>query len=296
MSVKVTVLSGPNALPLTNSLASGGDRLFAFGGTDLKQTRDLKKFVLTEMELAVQAVFADGGEVWAGGTALARSTDGGTTFAPVTLPTTVAKLMGGIGGGIHAIAREGNGSIWLGGANGLLLCGTGGKFARVKALSKETVTRAVSTADGAVLITSNRGRVYTCAKRKATAARLATKGPLDGIAVTPRGTVVVVGDGTPLGPGAKSRSAVAFRSDDGGRTFKLAKVPKVPPFTSLACLPDGRLVAGGRADGVFVSNDDGATFTAVSHGIKNDRDFNSAVTHRGAVLLCGPGQALLRVE
>jgi photosystem II stability/assembly factor-like uncharacterized protein len=124
---------------------------------------------------------------------------------------------------------------------------------------------------------------------------VATKGPIYGAGVSPRGTVVVVGDGIPLGPGRKTAVGVAFRSEDGGKTFKPAQVPKVPPLLSIASLPDGRLVTGGEDDTLLVSTDDGQSFSAIRHAIKHDRHFASAVQFRGAVYATGPGQALVRI-
>jgi len=47
---------------------------------------------------------------------------------------------------------------------------------------------------------------------------------------------------------------------------------------------------------ILVSNDDGKSFAAITHAIKHDRAFASAVQFRDAVYATGPGQALVRIS
>ena len=296
-SLKVTNLREPTDFnDLANALAAGDDTLFFFGGTHFNRTTDGKTFTHAELDIGVRGVVAKGVDVWTCGTGLLRSTDGGQKFKPIALPAATAKLMSGFAGGLFAIAEDGDGWIWTGGADGLLLSGDGSKFMVVKGLAKEQVTCVIAGGDGgAAIIATNRGRVFLGKQRKVAPAKLATKGPIYGACVTPHGTVVLVGDATPLGPKRAAPVGVAFRSEDGGKTFNAAKAPKVLPLRSIASLPDGRLIAGGEADTLLVSNDDGESFSAIPHVIKHDRAFASAVLFRGAVYATGPGQALVRI-
>jgi hypothetical protein len=299
LTLKVTKLREPQTdfKDLSDTLAAGDDTLFLFGGTHFNRTTDGKKMAHAALDLAIRGVLAKGDEVWVCGTGLSRSNDGGQTFKSIALPAAAGKLMKGFAGGLHAVGADGDGAIWTGGADGLLLAGDGAKFAIVKGLAaKEQVTCIVAGGDGGTaIIATNRGGVYLGKRRKVAKAKLATKGPIYGASATPRGTVVVVGDGIPLGPGRKTAVGVAFRSEDGGKTFSAARVPKAPPLRSIASLPDGRLVVGGEEDALLVSDDDGKSFTAIAHTVKHERHFASAVAFRDAVYVTGPGHALARI-
>ncbi|MCC6332817.1 MAG: hypothetical protein IT380_02370 [Myxococcales bacterium] len=86
------------------------------GGTHFNRATDGKQFTHAELDIGVRGVLAKGADVWACGSGLLRSSDGGQRFNPIALPAGAAKLLIGFAGGLFGIAEDGDGSIWTGGA------------------------------------------------------------------------------------------------------------------------------------------------------------------------------------
>ena len=77
--------------------------------------------------------------------------------------------------------------------------------------------------------------------------------------VTEAGSLVVVG-----------LSGQIYRSTDRGKTFETIKCPVKGHLTGIDILADGRLVAVGDRGAVLVSDDDGASFKKLKHGLTSD--------------------------
>ena len=101
------------------------------------------------------------------------------------------------------------------------------------------------------------------------------KGHLSDACVTPRGTLIIVGSGAKW-------SAEIYRSEDAGATFKPVKVAKLAPLTTVAALPDGRLVAGGGTL-LLASTDDGKKWKQVP--TPDGVVFDQLCTHGHAVVV-----------
>lgn len=294
--MKVTELPKPEGLFL--HVAAGDETLFLTGGMELASSTDGTTFHRTELTLVAHALWSVGARVTVVGspTNVAHSVDGGRTFAPVALP--LAKSLPRSWGlqGLRAIAEHADGSLWVGGDDGILLTGTTRKLALVKGTgAKERVTCLAAVGD-AMFVGTNRAAAYLATRGKLAKCKLATKGPMYGVAVTRTGGVVVVGDGAPLGPGRKTALGVALRSSDGGATFQPAKVPKGPPLNAVVALPDGTIVACGDKGTLLASTDDGRSFSAISHDLEAQGAFDSAVVFRGAAYATGPTRELARIE
>ena len=209
--------------------------------------------------------------------------------------STIAEVTSGTDSCLYHIARADDGALWFGGDKGYLVRMVGKQLERIRGVTGKT--EKIRATPLGLLLPATSGLYVASGKR---VKKLGLAKPVNDVAVTPAGTIVAVG--------VKNS---AFRSTDGGKTFRPAKLPAfkqakgkhlerpywvdtTTDLMTVAVLPDGRVVIGGDQGVILASCDDGATFRTVPHQIFDGGLYGSAV-FRAAVYLVGANNAVIRV-
>lgn len=263
-----------------SSLYSDGTSALMIGFSGLHRSADFKKLTRLGEGVSFQFhrddVLLAGTTIWVCGyQGVLRSTDNGASFEEVPTQDRV----------LHAIATDPEGIPWVVGDNGVQVL-AGAKFKRVTSAEKGVFVSAVSSPLGVLLLTDS-GRVYVGRHAAIGGGTFWARAPLHDACVTPAGTIIVVGG---------SKKPIAFRSEDGGKTFATSTVPGTAVLRSVVALPDGRVIGGGALDTLFSSHDDGKSFRALKYPMTEQRDFASATVHAGAAYLSAPFQKLVQVR
>lgn len=190
-----------------------------------------------------------------------------------------------------AIASH-RGRLWLGGREGQLFCSDGqGSFAlkhtvgpgdgSTAVLRGGWIVSALVSTDEGLWIASKGLYLLTGEEVVGTSVRSS----VDDVCVSSSGAVITAGRGT------KAHRGMVWRREPGKARFTKSVTPGTAWMVSLAQLDDGRIVCAGRDNRVFLSEDDGRTFTELPHPFKglrgSDRDFESAISLGDNVLLTG---------
>lgn len=163
----------------------------------------------------------------------------------------------------------------------------------VKTEVKGNISHLVAVADGLLIVA--RGHLYKRTTDGQVRCILREKGWCLAACVTVSGTI--------LASGSDKMTGFVRRSIDGGTTFTNGKVKanssaSMNSLSALACLPDGRVVAGGSDDRLFTSHDDGKTFQPITPHTRTGhlkRAFSSAAVLGDACYLGGVYQDLVRI-
>jgi len=290
-----------NGRPMTKQIVSEGSTLLLVGFGALWRSTSGAKMTfkaITKSEVTSptryyvdDSLVVDGADLWvAGYPGVMRSKDGGKTWKKVGFPGK------GPPPKLHAICRDAaSGAIWVGGEEGLIaVCRDGKSFEVVAGADGQQIQTLYATPWG-VIATTWSGRVFVSdgdgggdgdSMRQLT---VNGRGPVTGVSVTPRGTLVIVGYGNYKG--------CIFRSEDGGKTFRPGKSTAGTRLHCLAALPDGRLIAGGDNDQLAISYDDGVSIEPLVHKEKteNGTEFKTACTHDDRVFITGATQNIVAV-
>ncbi len=257
------------------------------------KTTDGRKFTAVKVAgRGLRAILVDGKQVWICGEygTLYHSRSGFSGFKELAVGTREC---------LQAVVRAEDGAIWIGGHGGFLARSKNGTtFTPVSGVGG-IVGKLLATTDGVLIPT-------TSGLWRATGATVKKLGLSKAIR-----QAIVTRDGTIVAAGANNS---IYRSTDGGKTFRAAKVPAftavklkrkplekaywVKPakdYNVLAQLGDGRIVAGGDHGVVVASCDDGQTFRRVEHAL-TDGNFWGIGTLEGKVFLGGENRIVLRVE
>jgi photosystem II stability/assembly factor-like uncharacterized protein len=188
------------------------------------------------------------GTLWVVGTHgyIARSTDDGASWTPFDLGTDAC---------LFRVTIDEDGAVWACGDGGLVVCSRddGATWITYRAGSHRLF--GITCIDG--MVWTHGQQVFRLKKRHFKVRSPAFSGPLTRLIKTPRkGHLLVVGDG-----------GLAFRSKDGGRTWKARDVgARRRNIESIAVLEHGVLLVGGQGMARY-SEDDGRTWTDLALGL-----------------------------
>jgi len=192
-----------------------------------------------------------GDELWLTGEygLLAVSSDLAATWTRLATPTREC---------LWDIARDAKGGYWIGGSGGVILRGSA---ARRFALYKHTLKPRSDRADPRVEIVPA-GVVFplfnACWDGKKLAKVKGLTGELSALATGPTGTIVMVGD-----------KGIAFRSTDGGTSFKKVELGAKVDFNDIAVIAGGFVAAGAKGT-LRRSEDDGVTWKPLASQTRSD--------------------------
>jgi photosystem II stability/assembly factor-like uncharacterized protein len=207
---------------------------------------------------------------------IARSADEGQTWTAIPSEASACLFTA-----VHV-----DGTVWIGGDDGMLLRLEGDEVRRVDLGLGSTRISALAADGDALWILGFDG-----ALRRFAAGALSEvfrgERALTDIVRTPAGTWVVTGDGGQI-----------WRSDDGGASFARIAATVVEDLEAVDCTADGTVVVVGAGATALASTDDGRTFAAVGAGVTRTGlwstcPFGDGVLvggDRGLVLYLGPGE------
>jgi photosystem II stability/assembly factor-like uncharacterized protein len=200
----------------------------------------------TPRDLGLRDVVAAGDTLWACGEygQLARSADHGRTWTLLATGTDVC---------LFALALAPDGAVWVVGDRGYAARARGEQLERIELGTTVRFTDAYALHDEIVILGSD-GSIRRWRGGAAVVAATGATRPLTGLAVTRRGTWILVGD-----------AGFVARSPDGA-WFARARTDTDADLEAVAALADGRLVAVGDRGHVLISADDGRTWGPLASG------------------------------
>ena len=178
-----------------------------------------------------------------------RSDDGGATWTT---------LESGAGGCLFGLTRDPQGTFWLAGDGGFVATSTDGLTFKRLSGSRPSLSRMARTPLGVLIPSDAPGHLFvgnTSPKPKLAQWEIGAGVDLMTACVTPRGTVIVVGNG-----GVIYRSADASKANSLHPTFEKIASPTTNLLAGVCATASGRIVACGAGGTLLVSDDDGLTF------------------------------------
>lgn len=197
--------------------------------------------------------------------------------------------------GFSIIAADGEGAIYVSKYDHNkryceLLCSSDGKFFDTLVTTKtgKYVNFLSTTESGDVLVGWSHGRLTIARGGALYDTKLRARESPQDACITARGTLVVV------------MGTVAYRSEDGGRTFERNEL-KGRNIRTVQALPDGRIVAAGDRGRISVSEDDGCRYHKSLKAKKVDTRnpfaaFTTSSLIQNEVVLGGTGQPVVVVK
>jgi hypothetical protein len=239
--------------------ASDGVTTYVAGGGGLYATSDGR--TVTSLKVAIEGIediFVGKKELWVcgNGSALARSTDGGRSFQSVAIA--------GIGSisketYVWGLTRDDHGDLWVAGSHEegetyVAISSNDRTFRKVPLEDQLGLGRLRASTHG-ILIPSQRGRVWLGKGGEIHPTGLRASAAVMDVFASVSGALLAV-----------DRDSKAYRSENVGKTWKSARVPRnAGPLQGIGQLPDGRLLIVGKAGFMALSDDDGKTFEELEH-------------------------------
>lgn len=226
--------------------------------------------------------YLNGDELWVAGEYghVAVSRDGGVSFTVV--PTDASACLFGV-------VKDDTGALWIAGDGGLILRSVddGASFTKVPGAKVSLSRLSFMPGIGVVIPSDNPGDLYVCSvdkKGKAKATKWAVDAGADLMVATrtKSGAIVVVGG-----------DGFCARADGPGGDFTKVAMPTKELLTCCCTRADGAVIAVGMSGGVFCSDDDGHSFSAVDVGQKGQWWWVSAL---GDDVIVGGKATLMRVS
>ena len=202
---------------------------------------------------------------------LARSTDGGKNFEPITTGATVC---------MNTIVR-GDGALWACGDFGAYVSRDDGKT-WTKADVDGEITRPQDS-DLGVLLPSDKGCLYVARSGAIRKTTLDAGVSLWAASATSQGTIIAVG-----------ANGAIYRSADGGNAFEKIASGVTTSLENVACTQSGLVVVVGQAGVILRSVDDGAHFDRVAQSYTDGWLFGAAPLG-DQVLVAGAERLILTV-
>ncbi len=198
---------------------------------------------------------------------------------------------------LYSVFRA-QGLLWCTADDGIRRSKDDGKtWTKVKGITGK-VFNAKDSAQG-ILFPNEKGTLFIARKGKVTRSKLAAKAQIWGVAASPLGTILCVGE-----------EGGIYRSTDGGESWKTIKVAAMPKLKSkkaskevfhtpnslhcVACSDDGRFVIAGAGGLILASTDDGKSFVRIHQKFTEEWLFG-ATTWGDSVLLGGEKGLILAV-
>ncbi|MCA9671624.1 MAG: WGR domain-containing protein [Myxococcales bacterium] len=201
----------------------------------------------------LRSAYLDGDTLWVCGEYgyVAKSPDRGKTWTRID---TGARAC------LFGIVADDAGHIWTAGDAGFLAVSHDGETFRKVGGVAQYIARISNSPLGILVPTDKPGYLYIVNDKSVERCKGLKAGQdLMYACVTEAGSLVVVG-----------LSGQIYRSTDRGKTFETIKCPVKGHLTGIDILADGRLVAVGDRGAVLVSDDDGASFKKLKHGLTSD--------------------------
>lgn len=209
---------------------------------------------------------------------LARSDDGGATWTSIDV---------GTAGCLFGVTRDDEGTFVVAGDGGFITTSTDGRRFKPLSGAKVSLSRVAKTSLGVLIPTDAPGDILLVTsqpKPKVTKLAIGTGADLMTVTMTPKGTLVAVGD-----------KAQIHRSTDDGTTWTAATHAATGLLTGVCALPSGRVVCVGDK-AVYVSDDDGVSFVAAQAPVSNGRLWCCVALADGSVLVGAEKGLLVRLQ
>lgn len=268
-------------------IASTGKQLFLCDSQKIYRWTGTKLLPVAKDQTGLNGLCSRGNELWACGYGYVLSSTDAKTFRKTVLikdeKTSESQPQ------LTDIAVDADNVVWtVGYKGGVLFSRDGKKFTTLEPIDDIMAESCVASPFG-MLILKNNGRLQIAMPDKGVSNTplRSKKLTLYSACVTSSGAVVAVGSGNWKG--------VAFRTTD-GKTFEPSTVAESTQMFDIVAMPDGRLIAGGNEDILFISYDDGRSFERLAHkhaGPK--REIRELCIHDGSVYATGPFQHLLQI-